>query len=86
MKLANTKGANVYTVAGKVKMGRPSGNKQSIAIEWRVSDPAGKNLGKVSQQNTIPKGSLDRSWGTSADKAAAAAADGIVKLLPRAQR
>ena len=86
IKLAKAKGANVYQVAGKVKMGRPSGTKQSIAIEWHVSDPKGKYLGKVSQQNNIAKGSLDKSWGANADRAAAAAADGIVKLLPRRGR
>jgi len=86
VKLASAKGNNVYTVAGKVKMGRPTGNKQTISIEWRVSDPKGKNLGKVSQNNTIQKGSLDRSWGKAADAAAAAAADGIIKLLPRSRR
>lgn len=86
VKLTSARGSNVYTVAGKVKMGRASGNNQTIAIEWRVTDPKGKNLGKVSQNNTIKKGSLDRSWGRAADAAAAAAADGIVKLLPRSRR
>jgi hypothetical protein len=37
----------------------------------------------VSQQNTIPKGSLNGPWGAIADAAAGAAADGIVKLLPK---
>ncbi len=86
VKLASAKGNNVYTVAGTVRMGRPSGNRQTIAIEWKVSDPGGKTLGKVSQNNTIQKGSLDKAWGSNADAAAAAAADGIVKLLPRARR
>ncbi len=83
IKLASSKGSNVYTIAGNVKMGQPSDGMQSIAIEWQVSDPSGKNLGKVSQKNKIDKGALDRTWGKTADAAAAAAADGIIKLLPR---
>jgi hypothetical protein len=48
-----------------------------------VVDPTGKKLGTVSQQNTIPRGSLNGPWGAIADAAAGAAADGIIKLLPK---
>jgi len=37
----------------------------------------------VSQQNTIAKGALNGPWGPIADAAAGAAADGIIKLIPR---
>ena len=60
-----------------------SGGKQSIRIDWLVLDPSGKRLGTVSQQNTIPRGSLNGPWGAIADAAAGAAADGIIKLLPK---
>ena len=53
------------------------------ANKWQVLDPSGKRLGTVSQQNTIPKGSLNGPWGAIADAAAGAAADGIIKLLPK---
>jgi hypothetical protein len=48
-----------------------------------VLDPSGRRLGTVSQQNTIPRGSLNGPWGAIADAAAGAAADGIIKLLPK---
>ncbi len=60
-----------------------TGGKQSIRIDWLVLDPNGKKLGTVSQQNTIPKGSLNGPWGAIADAAAGAAAAGIIKLLPK---
>jgi len=83
IKLANGTSTNVYTVKGIVKLRSASGGKESIRIDWQVLDPSGKRLGTVSQQNTIPKGSLNGPWGAIADAAAGAAADGIIKLLPK---
>jgi hypothetical protein len=83
VKLANGPAVNVYMVKGSVKLAEASGGKQSIRIDWQVLDPNGRKLGTVSQQNTIPKGSLNGPWGAIADAAAGAAADGIIKLLPR---
>jgi hypothetical protein len=83
VKLANGPATNVYTVKGVVKMSNVSGNKQNIRIDWQVLDPSGKKVGTVTQQNTIPRGSLNGSWGAIADAAAGAAADGIIKLLPK---
>jgi hypothetical protein len=83
IKLANGTAVNVYMVKGSVSMADTSGGKQSIRIDWLVLDPDGKKLGTVSQQNTIPKGSLNGPWGAIADAAAGAAAAGIIKLLPK---
>ncbi|MGA8690564.1 MAG: hypothetical protein WB662_11825, partial [Methyloceanibacter sp.] len=83
VKLASASARNVYTVKGSVSLTDASGGKQSIRIDWQVLDPNGKKLGTVSQQNTIPKGSLNGPWGAIADAAAGAAAAGIIKLLPR---
>jgi hypothetical protein len=83
IKLANGTTTNVYTVKGTVKLSDASGGRQSIHIDWLVLDPNGRRLGRVSQQNTIPKGSLNGPWGAIADAAAGAAANGIIKLLPK---
>lgn len=83
VKLASAAAGNVYTVKGKVSLTSASGGRESIRIDWQVIDPKGKRLGTVSQQNTIPKGSLNGPWGPIADAAAGAAADGIIKLLPK---
>ena len=69
---------NTYTVKGIVSLKDTSGGKQSIRIDWQVIDPSGKKVGTVTQQNTIPKGSLNGPWGAIAEAAAGAAADGIV--------
>lgn len=63
-------------------MGLAKDGKQPIQIDWNVIDPTGKKVGTVSQKNEVAQGSLDGTWGKTADQAAAAAAQGIVKLLP----
>ncbi len=80
--LTNAPAGPAYKVEGKVVMGQGKDGKQPIQIDWNVLDPKGKKLGTVSQKNEVPQGSLDGTWGKTADVAAAAAAQGIVKLLP----
>jgi len=72
-----------YRVEGRVALRQSSSaGQQEINIDWDVRDPTGKKLGTVSQKNAIQAGSLDGAWGKTADAAAAAAAQGILKLLP----
>ncbi|WP_333793186.1 hypothetical protein [Hyphomicrobium sp.] len=81
--LTTTPSGQTYKVEGKVAVGPGQNGKQPIQIDWDVKDPQGKKLGTVSQKNEIPQGSLDGAWGKTADAAASAAAQGIVKLLPK---
>ena len=81
--LSTAPGGQTYKVEGKVAMGQGKDGKQPIQIDWNVIDPAGKKVGTVSQKNEVPQGSLDGAWGKTADAAAAAAAQGILKLLPQ---
>jgi len=72
-----------YRIEGRVALRQAAAaGQQEINIDWDVKDPAGKKLGTVSQKNAIQAGSLDGPWGKTADAAAAAAAQGILKLLP----
>lgn len=80
--LASAPTPQSYRVEGKVALKPAQAGKQEINIDWHVKDPKGKKLGTVSQKNAIPAGSLDGAWGKTADAAAAAAAQGILKLLP----
>ena len=86
MALTPTPSQQTYKVEGKVVMGQGKDGKQPIQIDWNVYDPKGKKLGTVSQKNEVPQGSLDGTWGKTADAAAQAAAQGIVKLLPQATK
>ena len=78
-----SQGGTPYRVEGVVKVGAVADGKQPVQIDWNVKDPQGKRLGTVTQKNEIVAGSLDNSWGRTADAAAAAAAQGILKLLPK---
>ena len=82
VELANRPGST-YRVEGRVALGTMKDGKQPIQIDWQVKDPQGKSLGTVSQKNEIPPGSLDGEWGKTAEAAAAAAAQGIVRLIPQ---
>jgi hypothetical protein len=81
--IADKSTSSTYRVEGSVTLGAAKDGKQPIHIEWLVRDPRGKKLGTVSQKNEIPQGSLDGAWDKTAEQAASAAAQGIVKLLPK---
>jgi len=82
--VAEQAAGGTHRIEGKVKVGEAKDGKQPIQIDWVVRDASGKSKGTVSQKNEIPQGSLDGQWGQTADAAAAAAAQGIIKLLPKA--
>jgi outer membrane murein-binding lipoprotein Lpp len=74
---------DALTVRGKVVLGPPHGATQSVRLAWDVLTPDGKHLGDLKQDNAVPAGSLDQSWGENAGYAADAAAEGIFKLIQK---
>jgi hypothetical protein len=48
-----------------------------------VLGPDGNQLGVTRQTKDIRQGSFDKAWGKAAEAAAGAAAQDIVKLIPR---
>lgn len=83
VQIASTGGKDVYRINGKVTMGPAPGSNQRVQIVWRLSSPTGQNLGSVSQQSDVPKGSLDKSWGPAAVSAGNAAAAELIKLIEK---
>jgi hypothetical protein len=81
--LTNSPGGRAHRVNGNVSVGNASGGKQPIKIEWTVTNPQGERVGTVTQNNEIPAGSLDGAWGQTANAAAGAAAQGIMRLLKK---
>ncbi len=74
-------GQRAYSVAGKVSVSAAKDGKQSVKIDWRVTDPSGGLLATVSQNNDIQAGALDGSWGGIAQEAAQGAASKIKTLI-----
>ncbi len=72
-----------YMVLGDVLVTDHSRAEQRITITWTVIQPDGREMGRISQSNTVPRGRLDRRWGEIALLAAEGGADGVVELLER---
>ena len=78
-------GQSSYTVVGKVTVGTTKDGKQSIRIDWKVTDPNGTVLATVSQNNEIITGALDGTWGGIANDAAQGAVVKIKTLIEENQ-
>ncbi len=74
---------DALTVQGRVTIAKANGATQAVKIVWDVLTPDGKHLGDLKQDNAVPAGSLDQSWGENAQYAADAAAEGIFKLIQK---
>ncbi len=74
-----------YWLSGKVEISPVPDGKQNVKITWSLARPDGSAIGQVSQENQVPAGSLDGTWGDVAYDVAAAAAGGIVELIQNAQ-
>ena len=70
-------------IAGRVRLAPPHGGRQEVEINWSVRRPDGAELGKLTQRNTVPAGSLDGPWGGTANDIADSAVDGVRDLLSR---
>jgi hypothetical protein len=75
--------ANIYEVQGTVRVTPAAKGKETIVIVWVVLGPDGNQIGVTRQTKDIRKGLLDKAWGKAAEAAAGAAAQDIVKLIPR---
>ena len=85
VQIASTGGTNVYKINGKVSVSSASGGKERIRIDWTLLSPTGQDLGSVTQQSDVAKGSLNRSWGPAATAAGNAAAAELLKLIEKSR-
>jgi len=58
------------------------GHGEKVGIDWLVSDALGDPVGKVSQARTLAAHPTPEQWRTQTLLAAAAAAEGIARLVP----
>lgn len=73
----------VFQVAGKVEISPPQNGRQHARIVWVVTTMNGGQVGRATQENVIPAGSLDAAWGQVAFMISNAAVDGIQELFGR---
>jgi hypothetical protein len=81
LKIINQKNDRAIEISGMVRIDPARNNQQNIEITWSVRAPDGKEIGKLTQRNTIPAGSLDKAWGETAFMIAEAAIGGVIDLL-----
>ena len=72
-----------YLVRGTANVSPPLKGRSDVAITWLVFSAAGKELGKVTQNNNVAAGSLDARWGLVAFAVAKGALQGIRKIVSR---
>ncbi|MQX36581.1 hypothetical protein [Roseospira navarrensis] len=57
--------------------------QERVSIVWDLLDVDGESLGRINQENLIPKGALDGAWGETAALIAEGAAMGVGEILVR---
>lgn len=70
-----------FIVAGTVEVLPADGPKQQVKVTWVLMRPDGSEIGRVKQENAVPAGSLDGTWGDVAYAVAGAAAPGVRRLI-----
>jgi hypothetical protein len=78
--------ANSLTVHGKVTITTLTPQVDHVILAWEVRSPAGELVATITQENDVPAGSLNNSWGPIAGAAAQGGADGILQLVAALQR
>jgi hypothetical protein len=74
-----------FVLTGKVELSPPASGKQQVKISWALLGADGREIGEINQENAVPAGSLDGSWGDIAFAVANAAAPGVAQLLQQAK-
>ena len=70
-----------YLVKGFVNVSPPYNGSNDIAITWLVATKEGRELGKVTQNNRVPAGSLNGRWGDVAYIIAQGGSIGIIDIV-----
>jgi hypothetical protein len=76
---------DAVVIAPTVDVDAAGSGKQHVHIVWHIFRPDGTEAGQVSQENDIPNGSLDGTWGDIGMAVATAGVDqilGVVKTIP----
>jgi hypothetical protein len=83
--LAERQDAASFILAGTVALSPPAAGQQQVKVHWALLKPDGQEIGRVDQENAVPAGSLDDTWGDIAYAVASAAAPGVAALIERAK-
>jgi hypothetical protein len=77
-------GADTFTIGATVKLSPIDDRTSQLEISWVLTDPSGKEVGKVEQSNPVPVAATKGSWVGFGDIVAAAAVEGVLELIEKA--
>ncbi len=72
---------DVYLVLGAVYLEPAGAGRERVEIHWTVIEPSGREIGVVSQEETVAQGALAAAWGEHAEALAGGALPGLAALL-----
>ncbi|MEE8393886.1 MAG: hypothetical protein V3R66_06030 [Rhodospirillales bacterium] len=70
-----------FVLEGRVASAATPDGGERIVVEWTVMTSKGRELGKATQESTVPGGMLQGSWNRIAIRAAAEAVEGIERII-----
>ncbi len=77
-------GDDTFTVGGSVTLTPIDDRMTQLTVKWVLTDPTGKEVGKLEQSNPVPIAATKGSWAGFGDIVAAAAVEGVLQLLDKA--
>jgi hypothetical protein len=84
--IADAVGGDGLVIVAVIEFGPEQTEPRPIRIVWSVRDRDGAELGKLTQQNAIPRRELESRWQTLAAVIADNAADGVSDLVVQLPR
>lgn len=75
-----------HKLKGLVKLSRADAKGDQLHVEWTLADPKGGEMASLDQQGMVPKGLLDKPWGTLAAEIVAGTAIELSALLKDAAK
>jgi hypothetical protein len=72
-----------FIVTGTVVVSPLPKGQQQVEIAWTITRPSGVTVGRVSQLNSVPAGSLSLTWGDVAGVVAQQASAGVNSAIER---
>ncbi len=83
LRIADVAGPDVLAVVGTVAIADMGPDNRRVAVNWRVRDNDGAELGRVDMQNPVPTKIVERQWAELAYEIAGASAGGIRDIAER---
>lgn len=76
----------MLSLKGRIEIKPLNGETDLVAISWRLADPDEREIGVIDQNNTVPAGSMEKSWLSAAPLIADGALEGLLPLLEAYER